>query len=361
MTALRWLLTALFWLGVGAFFSVQNYLIETRIEGLDATFVDAIVNMLPNTVVWAALATPVLRLAEIFRVDRTNWKWMLPIQALLGVAVGLLNSLLAVTLFVWLVGFCGHDLVWAKTLVRHLILFFDWNLVIYAAIVGIGSAASFQRESLERKTRALRLEAQLAQSQLQALQAQLHPHFLFNSINGIAELIHEDPATAERMLVKLAELLRSLLDARSPMATLRDDLEFLRKYLDLEKMRFQDRLSIKICIDEAATDAVVPSLLLQPLVENALRHGFDPKTGERNVLIGAAMQNGRLRLAVSDRGPGFGVEDRDFAKGMGLSNTASRLEQLYGKDASLELVEASGGGARAVVTMPATCSERPSR
>src|SRR5262249_55225842 len=154
----------------------------------------------------------VLRLAYRLRIGRANWKTVLPLQALIGCLVAFLHSLLATTLFVWLIRALGHPLGWSKTLYRHLILFYDWNLIIYAAIAGIGSAISYYRESRERESQALRLEARLAQARLHALRAQLHPHFLFNALNGIAELIHEDPEVAERMVLRLAALLRALLE-----------------------------------------------------------------------------------------------------------------------------------------------------
>jgi hypothetical protein len=170
----RWALAFGFWALVGLFFSVQNYLIETRVEAMDATFADAVVNMLPNTLVWALLAPQVLRLAQRLRVGRSNWKSVLPLQALIGGLVALLHSLLAVTLFVWLLRALGHPLAWPKTAYRHLFLFYDWNVVIYAAIAGIGTALAYYRESREREGQALRLEARLAQARLHALKAQLH-------------------------------------------------------------------------------------------------------------------------------------------------------------------------------------------
>ena len=135
-------LASCLWALVGLFFSVQNYLIVTRVEATDATFADAVVNMLPNKLVWAALAPPILRFASHLRVGRSNWRAVLPLQALIGCLVAFLHSLLAVTLLVALVRARGEHLAWSKTLSRHLIPFFDWNLVIYAAIAGIGSAVA---------------------------------------------------------------------------------------------------------------------------------------------------------------------------------------------------------------------------
>jgi len=350
----RWALAAGFWTLVGLFFSVQNYLIETRIEAMDATFADAVVNMLPNTLVWAVLAPRVLKTARHLRVGRANWKTALPLQALIGCLVAFLHSLLAVTLFVWLVRAFGHHLGWSKTLYRHLILFYDWNLVIYAAIAGIGSAVAYYRESREREGQALRLEARLAQARLHALKAQLHPHFLFNALNGIAELIHEDPDLAERMVLGLAALLRVLLEeATTQEIPLGRELDFIRSYLAIEQMRFQDRLAVEWRVDPTVLAVPVPSLVLQPLVENALRHAAAPRAGACRVVIEAAPEGSALRLCVSDDGRGFVRDARgSIPEGLGLSNTRSRLEQLYGPDGKLELTDAPGGGARVTVTIP---------
>ncbi len=349
-----WLLAIAVWTLIGLFFSVQGFRIVTRFHNPEATFTEAIVNTLPDTYVWAAFSPLVVRLGRRLRVERGTWMWAVPVHLLIGCAVALLQTVLAISLFALLWAALGHEVFWSRWVQDHLILFFHWNLVVYAALVAIGSAADYYQEARERERRAAQLEARLAQAQLQALKVQLHPHFLFNALNGIAELIHEDPAAAERMVLGLGGLLRSLLErAASQEITLAQELEFVRAYLAIEQMRFQDRLSVVWEIDPAALPALVPSLVLQPLVENALRHGVAPRAGASRVTVRAARQGESLRLAVADDGPGFRRDARaGIAEGVGLSNTRVRLRQLYGPDGWLELADAEGGGAEAVVVIP---------
>jgi two-component system, LytTR family, sensor kinase len=343
-----------FWCLIGLLFSVQNYLIETHVEAMDVTFADAVVNMTPNTLAWAVLAPGVLGLARRLRDGGASWKASLPLQVVVGCLVGLLHSVLAVSLFVLILRALGHHLGWSKTLSRHLILFFGWNLVVYAAIAATGSALAYYRESRERERRAIRLEARLAESRLQALRAQLHPHFLFNALNGIAELIHEDPDAAERMVLGLAGLLRALLKgAGSQEIPLLQELDFIRSYLAIEEMRFQDRLAVDWRVDPRALSAPVPSLVLQPLVENALRHGAASRAGACRLVIEARPDGASLRLRVSDDGRGFARDAQGrVAEGLGLANTRGRLAQLYGAEGRLDLADNEGGGARVTVTIP---------
>jgi LytS/YehU family sensor histidine kinase len=159
-------------------------------------------------------------------------------------------------------------------------LFLHWNLLTYSAIVAVIMAIGFYRQWVTRERQALQLEAELARAQLDALKTQLNPHFLFNSLNGIAELILEMPQVAEQMLLRLSDLLRSTLSATNTHELRLDqEIAFIRNYLEIERMRFQDRLSIDWEIDPALMSVMVPSLILQPLVENSLRHGIAPRAG----------------------------------------------------------------------------------
>jgi LytS/YehU family sensor histidine kinase len=190
----------------------------------------------------------------------------------------------------------------------------------------------------------------LAQAELQNLKMQLHPHFLFNTLHAISVLMQEDVTAANRMLVRLSELLRLTLENAGTQETaLRQELEFLRLYLEIEQTRFQDRLAVKIEVDPAALDARVPSLILQPLVENALRHGIARNPGAGVIEIRAHRESELLRLEVRDNGPGLRAE---VEEGVGLSNTRARLAQLYGGAARFEINNAADGGALATALLP---------
>src|SRR5947207_8288077 len=294
------------WTLVGLFFSTQGYLILTRVYGSDEPFWMVVANILPGWYVWAALSPAVARLARRYRIAGGAWRRALPAHALFAGAFAALDVLVAVTFIAVFWSAVGYDVSWANFARYNLVLFFHWNVLVYAALVALAHAADYSREARDRERRALQLEAQLARARLGALQAQLHPHFLFNALNGIAELIHEDPAAAERMVLRLGDLLRAALrDSDAQEITLGRELEFVRAYLEVEQVRFQDRLSVDWRIDPVALPALVPALVLQPLVENALRHGVAAHTGSCRVTVGAALVGGSLRLEVSDTGPGL--------------------------------------------------------
>jgi two-component system, LytTR family, sensor kinase len=196
---------------------------------------------------------------------------------------------------------------------------------------------------------ALRLERDLTRAQLDALRSQLRPHFLFNTLNAISVLTVEDAEKARRMLVRLGSLLRRSLDEAHHEVPLHQELAFLNEYIDIQRMRFGDRLSVTLAIDPATTAARVPVLLLQPLVENAIKHGASDDDGTATVIVRASRDNGQLLLRVEDRGPGPG----DAPEGVGLRNTRERLRTLYGAATMLRLYRAEGAtGAMVDVRIP---------
>jgi len=181
---------------------------------------------------------------------------------------------------------------------------------------------------------------------------QLHPHFLFNTLNSISVLMQEDVAAANDMLLRLSELLRlSLNQNQSHEITLRQELDFLKLYLEIEQTRFQDRLKVRIEAAPDTLEARVPNLILQPLVENAIRHAVAPRATETLVIVRSARDNGNLQLQVSDNGDGVPVTT-NTTNGIGLANTRSRLEKLYGTDQAFELRNAPGGGVQVSLTIP---------
>jgi sensor histidine kinase YesM len=202
--------------------------------------------------------------------------------------------------------------------------------------------------------RAARLEASMTEARLNALRMELHPHFLFNTLNAISGLVRRrEIDAAVRMLARLGELLRVTLERGSvQQVPLERELSFLRLYLEIERIRFHDRLEVDFEVDPDALDALVPTLILQPLVENAVRHGVARLTGPGRVGVHAARQDGKLVLQVADTGAGFPAGNGGTRLGVGLSNTRARLEQLYGADAALTLGNAPAGGALVTVTLP---------
>jgi len=232
----------------------------------------------------------------------------------------------------------------------------------YWVFVGTYYAFDYHRRFREREVAAAQLETQLATAHLQALRMQLHPHFLFNALHSAAMLTMIDPKAAHRVLVQLSALLRTTLD-RSAAAEvpLSEEIDFMDRYLAIEQIRFQDRLRVDIHADDDALSAVVPNLILQPLVENAVRHGIARRSDARCLTIRGACQNGSLVLEVEDDGPGLPAgwtHTPPEGSGVGLANVRARLERMYGEQARLEMLTPAdeGGhprcGVLARVTIP---------
>jgi two-component sensor histidine kinase len=218
-----------------------------------------------------------------------------------------------------------------------LILFMAWAVVYYAKF-------------RDRELRATQLESQLSNAQLQALKMQLNPHFLFNTLNSISSLMYSDVESADAMLARLSEFLRLTLDREiTQEIRLEDEVEFVRQYLEIEKIRFEERLQVSIDVSGEARGALVPSLALQPLVENAIHHGIAPRREGGAIEIRAVRENGELHLSVSDDGVGARHEPRER---IGLANTRERLERLYGERHSLRLTDVEPQGFRVDIRLP---------
>jgi sensor histidine kinase YesM len=217
--------------------------------------------------------------------------------------------------------------------------------------VSITHALTYYRRAQERERKAVELEARLADAKLDALRMQLHPHFLFNTLNAISTLVHKDPHAADEMIANLSELLRATLDAEGQEIPLRRELDLLSRYLEIQQARFGDRLKIERQIDAAALDALVPTLILQPLVENAIRHGIEPQTTAGVVAIRAQRKDSVLQLGVADNGGGL-QKSTGKSSGIGLTNTKARIEELYGNAGRLVLNSKSGEGFSVEIEIP---------
>jgi len=216
------------------------------------------------------------------------------------------------------------------------------NLPIYAGFVLGWHTVTFYRESRDRQIKAVQLESLLREAQLEALRSQLNPHFLFNSLHSIAELVHQNPKLAEQLIVRLGELLRQVLEtAKQPELQLSEELEFIRGYLDIEQMRLGERLSVHWDVAPDALAVRVPSLVLQPLVENAIQHGIAATAAPGTLTVRAHRQDGFLNIEIADSGPGLATPALR-PQGIGIANTRARLQRLYGDRHAFELVHGAG-------------------
>jgi hypothetical protein len=225
--------------------------------------------------------------------------------------------------------------------------------MIFWALIGVIHAILYYYRYREREKEAALLHGQLAEARLEALGAQLHPHFLFNTLQGISTLLHRDPDAADRMLARLSDLLRrTLRRAESQEVSLGDELETLDNYVAIQQVRFQDRLTVEKMIGPGAEEVLVPHFVLQPLVENAIEHGIARRAGAGRITIAASRNDDHLELSISDDGSGLDHSNDFPVEGIGLGNTRRRLAALYGDRAALTLSPARGGGLRVDLVVP---------
>ncbi len=244
------------------------------------------------------------------------------------------------------------------SLAQYILGDFVFQFFAFWAVVGLLLALVYYRSFRDRETRAAQLEATLASAQLDALRVQLRPHFLFNTLNSVAALIHIDPDAADEMLGRLAELLRLTLERDGdPEVTLDEELQTLDRYLAIMRIRFRDRLRVEIVVTPQARCCKVPHFILQPLLENAIEHGIDRAEGTCTVSVHGDVVDGVLALEVTDRGPGLSPGPAPAA-GIGLSNARRRLETLYDRAGSLELDSGDGAGLTVRLRIPARVGER---
>jgi LytS/YehU family sensor histidine kinase len=227
------------------------------------------------------------------------------------------------------------------------------DLVIYMGVLAAGVARDFSLRYRAREQEAVRLRAQLAESRLDALRRQLDPHFLFNTLHAISSLVERDPRGVRRMIARLSELLRrSIEGSPQPETALSAELELLDQYLDIMRIRFQGRLQVETRIDPGVRDALMPSFVLQPIVENAVVHGVARVQGAGRIDIEATRDGDAVVFVVRDNGPGVTSEQPATASGVGIRNTLARIEQLYGDAASFTLKAGETGGAIAELRIP---------
>jgi two-component system LytT family sensor kinase len=303
---------------------------------------------------WGLLAIVVFRLGRRVRFDRAHWPRALAFHAVAAIVVTTAHVVLVATVRVSLQSLWGLEPVWSLSVYEAFLRTVDSELPIYWGLLGLQHAVDYHREVRARDVAAANLETRLMEAQLQALQCQLHPHFLFNTLHAIATLVHRDPDKADRMIERLSDLLRLTLDKVGVQEVpLAEELEYLEAYLDIVQVHFGDRLQVQQQIDPDTLDALVPSLVLQPLVENAVRHGLEPQRGEGCLRLQAARRDGRVRIAVADNGRGMTGTAIDAANlGVGLSNTRARLDRLYPGDHTLAFAATPGGGVTVTVDLP---------
>jgi two-component system LytT family sensor kinase len=291
--------------------------------------------------------TPVIFLfARRFRLDSSRWRLTLPIH-LAACVVFILVKLALYLPLASALGWYGEPANFVQALYGDVFPL----TITYASVVGASYAVDYYKRYQERAVRAAELESRLTRVQLDALRAQVHPHFLFNALNALSTLIHRDPAAADRMVLELGDLLRQTLNSDAPVeVSLREELQFVKRYLSIMQTRFGERLRVSYDIEEDALQAYVPNMVLQPLVENALLHGIGKTTDAGELVLRARRVGASLELQVSDDGPG--MSGHASGERIGLRNTRALLESLYGQEQSLLIRNGDGRGVTVCVRIP---------
>jgi signal transduction histidine kinase len=347
------LLGFVFWTATGLVFAAEGALVRAHV-GAAEPFGRLVAEQLASW--WpCALLTPAVVAATLWaRRPGSSLGWTLGIHAA--------GAVLFLTVGGALMGIAESLLPWAKpdgglleTAKWGILRYIGPDLLLYALIVAAAEAAAHAWESRQRAIAAATYARQLAEARLHVLSAQLQPHFLFNALHAISALVWEDPARADRLLARLSEMLRLTLRSGTRVeTTLAEEVTLLQRYAEIQEARYGDRLRVSFDVEARVRDALVPRLILQPLVENAIRHGVTRRITPGRVEVRAWQGDGRLNLTVRDDGVGLGAAVRE---GVGLSITRARLRQLYGREQRFALTPAPEGGAVCTLSIPLRMAE----
>jgi len=354
---MKWLTVGVIWVMLGVIYAAPVY-VEVRAEQHGHMAWRIFSWGILTWLAWAPLTPAIVWLARQYSLLGEAWKRNLIIHLPAFLFFSVLHSAAGTAITLWIKPFDNMGdspkTFWPRFLLR-IPGSFGSDLLVYGGVVGIFYAIDYYRKYREREFQASRLEAQLAQAQLDSLRMQLHPHFLFNTLNSIVGLVRDNKnGAAVNMLVGLSDLLRHTLEYSSRHEVeLREEINFIKLYLSIQEIRFSDRLRIELDIDPRTTKALVPNLILQPLTENALRHGIARSANSGLVGISSAVTDGHLRLTVYDEGAGL-PDDWQLkgSAGIGLANTIARLQQLYDEDQQFDIRNRDGGGVEVVILMP---------
>ena len=353
----RWLGVWLFATILAVYFCTQTYWAQRYAGNVSASWAAAFYWNLVEFYLWALFSPLVFWLCRKFHHERKGWIRTLSLHLIFGILLSLFHCLLdAVGHCVWQALHHEPFLFWPAyygTVVYRLQI----DVFLYSVLVGFWHAFDYHRKFQERRLKTVELEASLAQAQLLALKMQIQPHFLFNTLQAVAELVHVDIDAAEDVTLKLSDLLRrTLKSGAAQIISLEEEIEFLKIYLAIEQVRLKERLNVDLKIDPDTLTAAIPPLLLQPLVENAVRHGIAPIPGKGTVSVRSHRNNDTLILEIHDTGPGInGEASFSVNGGIGLKNTRARLQTFYGPNHKCELI--NNGGLTVRISLPYTAAK----
>ncbi len=342
------------WTATGLWYGCEIYFFNAHVMRA-IPLRDALFRALPDMWIFAALTPAVLGFCARFRFRGQKWPLLVGIHLVGALTLLVLWSALKVAIYPVDDLLTGTVLPRTGHLFRTFLIHDAYDaLWFYGMIVAVSELLRYQRKYRERETRAAKLESQLCHAQLTALKMQLDPHFLFNTLHAISSLMHEDPAAAEKTVNRLNDLLRmSLENGTGQEVTLRREMEFMEGYLDIQKTRLRDRLNVRLHLEPRTLEALVPNMILQPLVENAVKYGIASRLTPGNLEIRAEDHGEVLRLEITDDGPGLSPRRAGQpTKRVGIANTRARLQQLYGETHHFSMSRPPGGGTQVRLEIP---------
>jgi signal transduction histidine kinase len=332
--------------GIGLLFVFQNYVGMSQ-EATQYKWNELLFGLLSYWYVWALLFPFIVWLARHFPLEAgptaRSLRWHIPAFIFVPVI-----HIAIYALFLHAVD--GDERPYLRTSIGLMKSGLFFRYLTYAFLLATSYSIDYYRHFRERELRTSRLEAKLVEAQLQALKSQIHPHFLFNTLNAISSLMHKNVEAADEAISRLADLLRATLEANGAQeVTLRQELDLLKQYIEIEKLRFGERLIVEMDVQKEAEEAMVPNLLLQPIVENAIRYGISTQSRTGKVTVSARCTDRTLEIRVLDDGPGL---PKHFEEGIGIGNTRARLRQLYGTNQSFLMTEGRPEGLCVTLQIP---------
>ena len=339
------------WTIAGVLYSIQSFLYRKQV-GQDVDFSSMLLIDTPFFLFWAIFTPLLIYLSRRFPLTATPWGQLLLLHGTVGSIVSFLHALLYLVYRLTVAASTTTEFDFAQLFINAFATV-DYGLLVYFVTLLVIGIIDYQRSFRDEQARNAELQKALAQTQLNALRSRLQPHFLFNTLNSIAVLIKENPQEANDTVHRLSDLLRYVLKTgENQFAQLDKEIAFLRKYLSIEETRFGKRLTVNIDVEANLLQNLIPALLLQPIVENAVRHGIAEKRGEVWIKIRIARQENRIHMTVSDNGNGYQPSSNGDGSGLGLSITRERLQSTYQSNFDLQIKSPEAGGTTVVLNIP---------
>ena len=346
----------LFLLGYG-FFEIISSLVYYTESGVVFSWSEKFVSRLPIYLTWILFIPFIYVFVIKLRIEKPNVVIKILLISLFGILIAAFHRTIAVTIVELLQGlFLGTPIDLKEILITKKYFLFAYmfdSYLMYWMIVAVIFTFDYYRKFNENRLIASQLQSKLSLAELNMLKMQIHPHFLFNTLNTISALVHKNPDDADKMISRLSDLLRTSLDySGKHFLTLREETEFLNLYLEIQKVRFKERLNVVINLDPSSLDIEVPAIILQPIVENSIKHVLEKTKDVCEIKINSSVNNNILTLEVIDNGPGISEDNYISKDGVGLSNVKSRLSQIYNNDQSLIIKNLEDGGLIVSIEIP---------